>query len=83
MDVQYTKQRRIQSRVEIVVDVSKPLDAKNFNFIIDHVVSHMLPTSRGGFDDAYFVEVRDDDLVIWWPEQDQIERIPPALPQEF
>lgn len=82
MDVQYRRQRRVQSRVEIVVDVSKPLDAKNFGYIMTRLHGSWLPEKRRPYDDAFFVELRDDELIFWWPEDDRTERILPDLPLE-
>lgn len=84
MDVSHKRQRRTQRRVEIVVDVSKPVDAKNFGWILHQLMNKWLPDDRKPYDDAYFVEVRDDELVIWWPEEDEVTSpIPAPLPQDF
>jgi hypothetical protein len=72
MDVQYKVNRRIQSRVEIVVDVSKPVDAKNWGYLM-HRMMDLVPHDRRQYDDAYFVEVRDDEIIFWYPEEDQVE----------
>lgn len=37
-----------------------------------------MPQSRRHFDDAYFVEARDDEIVIWWPGQNHAESEAPT-----
>lgn len=84
MDVEYKRQRRTSSRVEIVVDVSKPLDAKNFEWVVYQLRNNWLPDDRRPYDDAYFVELSDDELIIWWPEEDEVTSpIPADLPHNF
>lgn len=53
--------------------VPSPAYASDMQKAIDRAMREM-PVQRRGHGDAYTVEARDDEIVVWWPDDEATER---------
>lgn len=67
-------QRRTRTSIRHEYVIPSPAYAKDIGLAI-HWATQAMPEGRRGCDDAYFVEASDDEVIVWWPEE-QVDPVP-------
>ena len=66
-------QRRTRTNIRHEYVIASPATAKDIGLAI-HWATQAMPDERRGYDDAYFVEAYDEEVIVWWPEE-QVEPV--------